>query len=141
MDEIEAMIDELDVPGKQVMMEAIIVEIEHSKVTSLGVELSNNPAAFGSIGENAILALSNLTHIGTHGSAAGAISPSIGIGATGSGTVLGVGTDIYGLIDFLVKTTNAKILNQQTLWTKDNEEMKKQNSSRAVRLPSLAVQP
>jgi general secretion pathway protein D len=26
------------------------------------------------------------------------------------------------MIDFLVKKTNAKILNQQTLWTKDNEE-------------------
>ncbi|MHC4517597.1 MAG: type II secretion system protein GspD, partial [Planctomycetota bacterium] len=26
------------------------------------------------------------------------------------------------LIDFLIKTTNAKILNQQTLWTEDNEE-------------------
>ena len=28
------------------------------------------------------------------------------------------------MIDFLTKTTNAKILNQQTLWTKDNEEAK-----------------
>jgi len=36
--------------------------------------------------------------------------------------VLGIGTDIYALIDFLIKTTNAKILNQQTVWTKDNEE-------------------
>ena len=41
---------------------------------------------------------------------------------TGSGSVLGVGTDIYALIDFLIKTTNAKVLNQQTLWTKDNEQ-------------------
>jgi len=126
MDEIEAMIAELDVPGKQVMMEAIIVEIEHSKVTSLGVELSTNPTAFGSLGENALMALGNLTNIGTHGSAAGTIAtaserPSP-IGATGSGTVLGVGTDVYALIGFLIKTTDAKILNQQTLWTKDNEE-------------------
>jgi general secretion pathway protein D len=125
MDEIETMIDELDVPGKQVMMEAIIVEIEHSKVTSLGVELSTNPAAFGSIGENAILALSNLTHLGTHGTTGGTISSASGFAPTGgSGTVLGIGTDVYALIDFLAKTTNAKILNQQTLWTKDNEEAK-----------------
>jgi type II secretory pathway component GspD/PulD (secretin) len=44
------------------------------------------------------------------------------VAATGSGAVLGVGTDIYALIDFLIKTTNAKVLNQQTLWTKDNEQ-------------------
>ncbi len=36
--------------------------------------------------------------------------------------MLGVGTDVYALLDFLVKTTDAKILNQQTIWTKDNEE-------------------
>jgi general secretion pathway protein D len=143
MDEIEAMIAELDVPGKQVMMEAIIVEIEHSKVTSLGVELSTNPNAFGSIGENAILALSNLTHLGTHGSALGTISPTAEdptpIGSTGSGTILGVGTDVYGLIDFLVKTTNAKILNQQTLWTKDNEEAKFFKGSEVAFLGSESI--
>ena len=74
MDEIEEMIAQLDVPGKQVMIEAIIVEVEHSKVTSLGIELSTNPSAFGTLGENAIAALGNLTNIGTHGSAAGTIS-------------------------------------------------------------------
>jgi len=98
------------------------VEVEHTKVTSLGVELSTNPQAFGTLGENAIVALGNLTNIGTHGSAAGTISSSSGVAATGSGSVLGVGTDIYALIDFLIKKTNAKVLNQQTLWTKENEQ-------------------
>ncbi len=140
MDEIQAMIAELDVPGKQVMMEAIIVEIEHSKVTSLGVELSTNPAAFGSLGENAILALSNLTHLGTHGSPTGTIPSATGtVGAMGSGTILGVGTNVYGLIDFLVKTTNAKILNQQTLWTKDNEEAKFFKGSQVAFLGSESI--
>ncbi|MCP4263528.1 MAG: hypothetical protein GY774_39380 [Planctomycetes bacterium] len=139
MDEIEAMIDELDVPGKQVMMEAIIVEIEHSKVTSLGVELSTNPAAFGSIGENAILALSNLTTLGTHGSASGTTSASVGFGSTGSGSIIGIGTDVYALIDFLAKTTNAKILNQQTLWTKDNEEAKFFKGSEVAFLGSESI--
>lgn len=123
MPNIRALVGLLDVPGKQVILEAIIVEIEHTKLTSLGVELATNPAAFGTLGENAITALSNMTHLGTHGSLAGSISPIDGFNTTGrSGTVLGVGTDIYALIDFLVKTTNAKILNQQTVWTKDNEE-------------------
>ncbi len=123
MDEIEELIGQLDVPGKQVMIEAIIVEVEHSKVTSLGIELSTNPATFGSSGENALTVLGNLTHIGTHGSPGNIISSGTGtFGASGSGSVFGVGTDVYGLIDFLIKTTDAKILNQQTLWTKDNEE-------------------
>ena len=123
MANIRALIDLLDVAGKQVIIEAVIVEIEHSKVTSLGVELATNPAAFGSLNANAITALGNLTHFGTHGSASGTISPAAGWDVTGaSGSVLGLGTDIYALIDFLVKTTNAKILNQQTVWTKDNEE-------------------
>ena len=38
----------------------------------------------------------------------------------GSGTI-SVSSDIYSLIDFLEKTVNAKVLNQQSLWTKDNE--------------------
>jgi len=122
MDDIKKLIDKLDVPGKQVVIEAIIVEVEHTKVTSLGIELSTNPQAFGTLGENAIVALGNLTNIATHGSAVGTISPGQGVAATGSGSVLGVGTDIYALIDFLIKTTNAKVLNQQTLWTKDNEQ-------------------
>ncbi len=123
MDEIENLIAELDKPGKQVLIQAIIVEVEHTKVTSLGVELATNPQAFGSLSENAITALVNITNVGTHGSAAGRISSGAGTNnATGSGTILGVGTDVYALIDFLVKTTNARILNQQSLWTKDNEE-------------------
>jgi general secretion pathway protein D len=122
VDDIQSLISDLDVPGKQVVIEAIIMEIDHSEVTSLGVQLATNPNAFGTLGENALLALSNLTGIGTHGSASGAISPAEGLGASGSGSVLGVGTDIYALIDFLIKKTNAKVLNQQTLWTKDNEE-------------------
>jgi type II secretory pathway component GspD/PulD (secretin) len=81
MDEIEELIAQLDVPGKQVMIEAIIVEIEHSKVTSLGVQLATNPNAFGTLGENAMTALGNLTHLGIHGSPSGIISPSEGFGA------------------------------------------------------------
>ena len=140
MDEIEELIAELDVPGKQVMMEAIIIEIEHSKVTSLGVELSTNPEAFGSIGENAILALGNLTNLGVNGTTGGIISPASGVAATGgSGTLIGVGTDVYALIDFLIKTTNAKILNQQTLWTKDNEEAKFFKGSEVAFLGSESI--
>ncbi|MBN2272588.1 MAG: hypothetical protein JXN61_18390, partial [Sedimentisphaerales bacterium] len=122
MDEIRELIDLLDVPGKQVLIQAIIVEVEHTKMTSLGVKFATDPSAFGTPGENAMVALSNLTSIATHGGAAGTISATEGVSATGSGTILGVGTDVYALVDFLVKNTDARILNQQSLWTKDNEE-------------------
>ncbi|UCG55823.1 MAG: hypothetical protein JSU70_13240 [Phycisphaerales bacterium] len=118
MESIEATIKELDIPGKQVMLKAVVVEVSHSKVTSLGVQLATDPAAFGTLGENSIEAIGQLTALATDG----AITTGAGGVTTGTGTVLGVNTNVYALVDFLVKTTNAKILNQQTLWTKDNEE-------------------
>jgi general secretion pathway protein D len=147
MDEIEQLIADLDKPGKQVLIQAIIIEIEHTKVTSLGIELATNPAAFGSLNENAITALANITNVGSRGSvgslggaaAGGRISSAAGVGATGSGTLLGVGTDVYALIDFLVKKTNARILNQQSLWTKDNEEASFFKGSEVAFLGSSSV--
>ncbi|MCP4453605.1 MAG: hypothetical protein GY809_19265, partial [Planctomycetes bacterium] len=108
MDSIKAMISDLDVPGKQVLIKAMVLEVDHSSMTSLGVQLSTNPTSFGNIGENSVTALSELTYLATHGTG----------NTTGS---TGVKTDIYALIDFLEKNVNARILNQQSLWTKDNE--------------------
>ena len=141
LDEIRELIAELDRPGKQVMLQAIIMEIEHSKLTSIGVQFATDPAAFGGLGENAITALGNLTNISTRGSADGIVSPTSPnpFGAGGTGAVLGVGTDVYALIDFLVKKTNAKILNQQTLWTKDNEEASFFKGSRVAFLGSTTT--
>ncbi|MBN2182776.1 MAG: hypothetical protein JW715_12770, partial [Sedimentisphaerales bacterium] len=114
---IEELIGKLDVPGKQVLIKAVIVEVDHQDVTSLGVQLASNPNAFGALNENAILALNAFEQLDQHGSAV--------FGAAGtSGTVMTNTTtaDVYGLIDFLQKKVNAKILNQQSLWTEDNEE-------------------
>ncbi len=134
MDNIEKLVKELDVPGKQVMIRVIVLEVDHSKVTSLGVELATNSTAFGTLEENSVLALANLTNVGRSGVNAGTTASTelsrtstIGSGSTaanasGSGTLLGVGADVYGLIDFLIKKTHGKVLNQQTVWTKDNEE-------------------
>ena len=120
MENIVKMIKELDIPGKQVMIKAVIMEVDHRDLTSLGLQLAQDPSTFGTLDENAITALTSLTHLATHGSLVlnkDAVPP-----AEGTGTRLGVGADITVLIDFLVKKVNAKILNQQTLWTKDNEE-------------------
>jgi type II secretory pathway component GspD/PulD (secretin) len=105
MESVEQIIKQLDTPGRQVMIKAIIVEVDHSNVTSLGLQLTSNPDAFGALGENEITALSQLKLLEERGS-----------------FTLSAPTNITALIDFLVKKVNAKILNQQTLWTKDNEE-------------------
>jgi general secretion pathway protein D len=112
-------INELDVPGMQVMVRATIVAVDHSALTSLGIELATNPEAFGPLEENSITALGALTSLATRGSAEITDTP---LGAEGSGTIVGVTTQVYALIDFLIKHTNAKVLNEQTLWTEDNEE-------------------
>ncbi len=96
----------LDTPGKQVMIKAVIIEVDHRDMTSLGLQLSSNPGEiFANMEENAVTALTELDLLEERG----------------SGTIK-VGTDITALVNFLVKTVNAKVLNQQTLWTQDNEE-------------------
>jgi type II secretory pathway component GspD/PulD (secretin) len=119
-DDIAQTIRKLDIPGKQMLIKAVVVEVDHSSMTSLGVQLATDPAAFGALSENSMTALGELTSLATRGSAIA--SDATALGAGGSGTIAGGTSAVYGLIDFLIKTTNAKILNQQTLWTEDNEE-------------------
>ena len=116
--EIQRLIASLDIPGKQVMIKAIIVEVDHKNLSSLGVQLASNPAAFGTLDENSITALSALTDLERHGT----ITLGAGGSITGRGITNTLTADVSVLIDFLAKKVNAKVLNQQTLWTEDNEE-------------------
>jgi len=102
---IEETIRGLDVPGKQVLVKAVVVEVDHQDLTSLGLQLSSNPADAFSVGENAMTALGELTYLQERGSA-----------------TLSVNSSVTALLDFLVKKVDAQILNQQSLWTEDNEE-------------------
>ena len=105
MDEMVAMIEQLDQPGKQVMIKAVILSVDHSSVTSLGVQFATNSLAFGNLTENAVRALTELAS-----------------GLERGSFTLSAGLDIHTLIEFLEKHANARVLNQPTLWTKDNEE-------------------
>lgn len=105
LDDITQVIETLDQPGMQVMIKAVIVEIGLSDMTSLGVKVASNPAAFGPLGVNAMTALNQLSVAETRGSFSFAAD-----------------ADISVLVDLLVKHANGKVLNQPTLWTKDNEE-------------------
>jgi general secretion pathway protein D len=121
MPNIEALVQELDIPGKQVMVKAVIVEVKHSDVTSLGLQLASDPGAFGILNENSITALNTLKLLESHGASliGTGTSASLNVGNRSDTTTT---ASITALIDFLVKKIHAKILNQQTLWTKDNGE-------------------
>ena len=105
MDEIENTIKELDKPGMQVRVRAVVVEVSHSDLTSLGLQLADVDKFAGSEDAITLDAVSTLTEAYHHGR-----------------LTLGMGVNVTALLDFLVKRTDAKILNQQSLWTKDNEE-------------------
>ncbi len=116
--DIAKMIGDLDVPGMQVMIKATVVEVNHSALTSLGLQLATNPAAFDTSQGNSLVAANALAALSSSGTTT--------LGQTfpggGTGQIFGTQVSIYALVDFLVKHLNAKILNEQTLWTQDNEE-------------------
>mgnify|MGYP001569777380 CR=1 FL=1 len=112
---IVSLINELDKPGKQVMIEAIIVEVDQSKLDNIGTQFASDPTAFGGLNENSINALFEPTQQQSHGSMTfGAAKTS------GSSFKLNAGADINVLIDLLVKYTDAKVINKQSVYTRDN---------------------
>ncbi|MBF0197390.1 MAG: hypothetical protein HQL32_06750, partial [Planctomycetes bacterium] len=98
---IQVMINELDRPGKQVLIKAIIMQVGQKDLQALGTKISSRPKAFGDIGENVLTGLAQVTK------------------TMGDFTI---GADINLLVDLLKKEANAKVLNQPLLWTMDNEE-------------------
>ncbi len=116
--DIEQMIHKLDIPGMQVMIKATVVEVDHSALTSLGLQLATNPAVFDTSQGNSVVAANALAALSSNGSAA--LGQTVPTGNTGQ--IVGTQATVYALIDFLIKHVNAKILNEQTLWTEDNEE-------------------
>jgi len=113
MEGIEKLINDLDKPGKQVMVRAIVVEVDRIKLDSIGVQIASDPGSL-SLGENSIRALSEITHQKSSGSVAFGSS-----GTPGSTFNSGLGVDINVLIDFLVRKTDGKVVNEQTLYTED----------------------
>lgn len=116
---LETMIKELDLPGKQLMLKAIIMQVDHQNMTSLGVQYSSDPSRWNPPeNENALVARNTFSALEQSGTL---VLDKNGDG-TGHGTFVQNGISVNVLIDFLMRELNAKILNQQTLWTKDNEE-------------------
>jgi general secretion pathway protein D len=112
------MIEELDQPGMQVMIKAIIIEVNLQDASSLGVKLSTNSGALGETGVDSVNFLNQLQNVER---SAGSTLNASGTSLI-SGTRLDTSANIYALVDLLVEKVNGRVLNQPTLWTKDNEE-------------------
>jgi general secretion pathway protein D len=114
MPKLEELIAALDVTGKQVMIETVIVEVEHNTMTSLGFEFSSDGTALSSIGRfgvNTSATIGNQTDF---------LDYTTGLQKSDDFFLSGFNLTMF--VDFLKKNGNARILNQQTLWTKDNDE-------------------
>lgn len=115
IEDITSMIQKLDMPAKQVMVQAVILEVNKEDLAALGAEYSTNPAALGATGVNGattltnIVAASNTDAAATAGKAAGTFNMT-------------TTANITALVDLLVTKAKARIVNQPTLWTRDNEE-------------------
>ncbi|MBN2588849.1 MAG: hypothetical protein JXA96_03225 [Sedimentisphaerales bacterium] len=114
MEKLEELITDLDVTGKQVMIETIIMEVEHNTLTSLGFEFSSDGTALSSIGRFGVSTDAVI------GNPIDFLDYTSGLQKSDDFFLSGFGLTM--LVDFLKKNGNARILNQQTLWTKDNEE-------------------
>lgn len=115
INDITKMIEALDRPGMQVMIKAVIVEINLSDSTSLGVQLSSNGTFSSEVGPNALTALNTLTYRGPDSASSSATTSPTHFSSI-------TDTNIDVLVDLLIKHANGRVLNQPTLWTKDNEE-------------------
>lgn len=113
---IRGVVAELDVPRAQVLVEALIVEVNGDLVNNLGIEWQTNPA---NAGEGVVGGFSNFPSD---------ISPlSLGDnGALNLGSGLSLGYfrngNLRGIVNALTGETNANILSTPTIVSLDNEE-------------------
>lgn len=105
---IRELIHDLDLPGSQVVIHAIITEVQHDDESTLGLRLASDPS---------ILSDSRLG------------DQSIGGGLDinfddvfGNDGTLNVGINLNFLIQLLQRKINLKILNEPRVYTSDNQE-------------------
>jgi general secretion pathway protein D len=116
-DDLIKMIEELDLPGMQVMIKAVIVEVDLKDSSSLGIRFASDSSALGSAGINSMSFLNGLLAIEN-----GSNSTTGTNGALLEGSQFSVESNVNALVDMLVTNMDGRVLNQPTLWTKDNEE-------------------
>ena len=105
-EQILEMIEKLDQPGKQVMVKAVIVQVNFDKLKDIGIQVSSNPGAFGALTESELLGITDLLFSE----------------APGSSFAVESAMNVSVVIDFLERETEGRIIEESTIWTKDNEE-------------------
>jgi type II secretion system protein D len=113
------LITELDKPGRQVLLKAVIAEISLEDATALGLRWSNSPIT-PTLADNAVSLGAN-----TAGQDAGGIFTGTqnnllpGLFDT---SVLNVGVDLNLLLQALAQKTGVNILSEPRIFTSDNQE-------------------
>jgi type II secretory pathway component GspD/PulD (secretin) len=125
LDDLVDLVHELDKAGKQVIIETAIVEVSHEKLGNIGVEFTSG----GTLDKGGIFSVGPTANYSSATSGLTKTTSTSGTTATlGLGTLIERGDFTLSgitastLIDFLVSQADGRVLNQQTLWTKDNTE-------------------
>ncbi len=103
------LIEELDKPGMQVVVQAIIIEVRHSDTMTVGIRVAADPSIFDDprLQDSAVGADVN--------------TDFTDVFAGGRG-VLGADLDVSVLIQLLDKHFDLRVLNKPRLYTSDNQE-------------------
>ncbi len=115
---IKKLIEQLDQPGRQVLIHAIIAEIQHDDVTTLGFRFAADPALLNDprILDTAIGGSGTGQHNQLYGG-----TFSIGSNTFGR-TVLQANVNVSALLQLLMREFSLKILFEPKLYTADNQE-------------------
>lgn len=132
MASLDGIIKRLDIPRAQVLVEAIIVEIEDSDGRDLGVEwfAANKNGGFGGHIQNQATLLGGLADSATEADPADALDAlATAIGASGTkGALYGIGkfdedgTSIVAVLNALQAQGKANVLSTPSIMTLDNTE-------------------
>ena len=106
---LRTLIEELDKPGAQVAIHAIITEIQHNDESTLGVRLASDPSIFND---------SRLADQAIGGGVNANYAESI---FRGDG-ILNANLNVNVLIQLLIRNLNLKVLNEPRVYTADNQE-------------------
>lgn len=109
-DQIRSLVDTLDRAGRQVLITAVIVEVELEDLLSLGIRTSRADI-FGVPRDNQLGGAANFT--GTENDFLDSVFDS---------TVLNVNVNVNAIIDLLAQKNNVRILSQPRIFTHDNEQ-------------------
>ncbi len=111
---LAALVADMDKPGSQVLIQAIITEVQHDDESTLGMRLASDPS---------ILSDSRLSDqaIGATIGGTATATRSFAEYFTGSG-VLNANVNLNMLVQLLIRKVNMKVLNEPRIYTSDNQE-------------------